>query len=139
MGVDVKRTIYLSDWVREQLVFSIFFPGWRKKMQKLAHPYLENFVGGHGLETIAHTVEASQEEYQGVIQLAPFTCMPEIVAMQVIPTVSKELSIPVLSIIIDEHSGEAGIQTRLEAFIDLLKYRHHQATGGNNLEVVSRC
>ncbi|HYH05253.1 MAG TPA: hypothetical protein VEC37_19345, partial [Bacillota bacterium] len=47
-------------------------------------------------------------------------------AMQALPAVSKELQIPVLSVIIDEHSAEAGIRTRLEAFIDLLSYRRSQ-------------
>ena len=66
---------------------------------------------------------AGINNYHGVIQLAPFTCMPEIVAMQVLPAVTKDLAIPVLSLIIDEHAAEAGIRTRLEAFIDLLNYR----------------
>ena len=28
--------------------------------------------------------------------------------------------IPILSLVLDEHTGEAGLQTRLEAFVDLL-------------------
>jgi len=60
----------------------------------------------------------------------PFTCMPEIVAKNILPKVSNDMDIPVLSLAFDEQSGEAGIVTRLEAFIDLLKYRrikHHLA------------
>ncbi len=140
MGVEVYRTIYFTDWVRDQLVLSIFKPDWRKKLSLIAGPYLNNFVGGHGLETVAHTVEAGVNRYDGVVQLTPFTCMPEIVAMQVLPKVSRELSIPVLSLIIDEHSGEAGIKTRLEAFIDLLTHQIHQGSkkaGGRKLEALS--
>jgi predicted nucleotide-binding protein (sugar kinase/HSP70/actin superfamily) len=127
LGVAVERTIYFTDWVREQLVGSIFNPNWRQPLYRLARPYLNHFVGGHGLETVAHTVSAALEGAHGVIQLAPFTCMPEIVAMQVLPTVSRELNIPVLSLIIDEHAAAAGIQTRLEAFADLLTYRWNKA------------
>ena len=136
MGVEVERTIYFTDWIREQLCLSIINPGWRNQMLQLAKPYLNNFVGGHGLETVAHTVSAGVNRLDGVIELAPFTCMPEIVAMQVLPAVSKELSIPVLSVIIDEHSAEAGIKTRLEAFVDLIAYK--QKVGGKTLETVSR-
>lgn len=139
IGVEVVRTIYFSDWVRDQLVFSIFNPSWRNQMRGLAKPYLRNFVGGHGLETVAHTVDAGVNRFDGAVQLAPFTCMPEIIAMQVLPTVSKELSIPVLSIIIDEHSAEAGIKTRLEAFVDLLNYRRKKQLGGKSLEALSGC
>lgn len=140
MGVEVTRTIYFSDWVRDQLVFSIVKPDWRRKFELLAHPYLGNFVGGHGLETVAHTVEAGVNRWNGVIQLAPFTCMPEIVAMQALPKVSKEFGIPVLTLIIDEHSAEAGIRTRLEAFVDLLAHRirrNQSKAGGRRFEALS--
>lgn len=126
LGVAVERTIYFTDWVRDQLLGSIVNPNWRKPLFRLASPYLKNFVGGHGLETVAHTVSAAQGQANGVVQLAPFTCMPEIVAMQALPAVSRDLNIPVLSLIIDEHAAEAGIQTRLEAFVDLLAYRRHR-------------
>lgn len=140
LGVEVFRTIYFTDWVRDQLVFSIIKPDWRKKLSLLAGPYLGSFVGGHGLETVAHTVEAGVNRYDGVVELAPFTCMPEIVAMQALPTVSRELSIPVLPLIIDEHSGEAGVKTRLEAFIDLLAHKNRRnisKLGGRKLEALS--
>jgi predicted nucleotide-binding protein (sugar kinase/HSP70/actin superfamily) len=31
--------------------------------------------------------------------------------------------VPFLSITIDEHTGEAGLITRLEAFVDMLRFR----------------
>ncbi len=140
MGAEVYRTIYFTDWVRDQLVLSIIKPDWRKKLSLIAKPYLGNFVGGHGLETVAHTVEAGVNRYDGVVELAPFTCMPEIVAMQVLPAVSRDLSIPVLPLIIDEHSGEAGVKTRVEAFIDLLNHKNYRSKsklGGRKLEALS--
>ncbi len=138
MGVEVKRTIHFSEWVFEHLLLSIVKPNWRQKQFLLAKSYLDNFVGGHGLETVAHTVDAAVNNYHGVVELAPFTCMPEIVAMQALPAITKDLGIPVLPLIIDEHSGEAGIRTRLEAFVDMLAYRRSRSRGGELLEVVSR-
>jgi predicted nucleotide-binding protein (sugar kinase/HSP70/actin superfamily) len=138
MGVVVERTIYFTDWVRDHLLFSIIYPNWNKKLKLMARPYLRNFVGGHGLETVALTVNAGINHYHGVVELAPFTCMPEIIAMQVLPTISRELGIPVLSIIIDEHSGEAGVHTRLEAFIDILHYHRKRTNGGGASEAISR-
>lgn len=122
-GVAVERTIYFSDWVYEQLFLSIVKPDWRRKYHLAAQPYLENFIGGHGVETVAHTVSASVNGYHGVIELAPFTCMPEIVAMQALTTATQELPLAVLPLIIDEHSAATGIQTRVEAFVDLLERR----------------
>ncbi|HYH03111.1 MAG TPA: CoA protein activase [Bacillota bacterium] len=126
MGVAVKRTLYLTDWIRDHLLLSIIRPNWHRQVQKLAWPYLKNGVGGHGLETVAGTVEAGMNRLDGIVHLAPFTCMPEIVAMQVLPAVAKDFGLPVLSIIIDEHSAEAGIRTRLEAFVDLLAYQRQK-------------
>jgi predicted nucleotide-binding protein (sugar kinase/HSP70/actin superfamily) len=137
MGVVVKRTIYFTEWVRDHLLFSIFKPNWNKHLKLMAQPYLHSFIGGHGIETVALTVNAGVNNYDGVVELAPFTCMPEIIAMQILPTISRKLEIPVLSIIIDEHSSEAGVRTRLEAFIDILRYQRKKV-GGGTFEVISR-
>jgi predicted nucleotide-binding protein (sugar kinase/HSP70/actin superfamily) len=126
MRVEVWRTIYLTDWISATFFYKYFKPGYERRLRTLAKPYLKNFVGGHGLDSVAHAVESGNKHYHGIVHLAPFTCMPEIVAMQIIPQVARELGIPVLSIVIDEHSAAAGIETRLEAFIDLLNYRRQK-------------
>jgi len=59
------------------------------------------------------------KEYDGLIHLAPFTCMPEIVARNIMPS-TKE-NIPVLTILCDEQITKTGMLTRLEAFVDLLE------------------
>jgi len=59
------------------------------------------------------------KEYDGLIHLAPFTCMPEIVAQNIMPS-TKE-NIPVLTILCDEQIAKPGMLTRLEAFVDLLE------------------
>ncbi|AGL01972.1 hypothetical protein [Desulfoscipio gibsoniae] len=121
LGVEVDRSIYLSEWINEHL-----FMGLVKNMRsshlvrQKAVKYLGHFVGGHGMETVGNTVLYAEEGYDGVIQLLPFTCMPEIVAQSILPRVSAELGIPAMTLIVDEQSGEAGLVTRLEAFVDLL-------------------
>jgi predicted nucleotide-binding protein (sugar kinase/HSP70/actin superfamily) len=57
----------------------------------------------------------------------PFTCIPEIVARSILPRVSRDLGIPVMSLILDEQTGLAGVLTRLEAFVDLLARRRMQS------------
>ena len=49
--------------------------------------------------------------------------MPEIVAMSILPTVAREKNIPVLTLVLDELSGEGGYLTRVEAFVDSLYQR----------------
>ena len=124
MGVEVDRSIYLSEWINDHLLFGL--AGGRRTRKaacRAAAPYLNHFVGGHGQETVGSAALYAAQGYDGVIQLMPFTCMPEIVAASILPKLKAELGIPVLTIVVDEHSGEAGLITRLESFVDLLHGR----------------
>ena len=56
----------------------------------------------------------------GLITLNAFGCGPDSLMIERIMRKAKELGKPMLSLTIDEHTGEAGFITRLEAFIDML-------------------
>ncbi|HUX47356.1 MAG TPA: CoA protein activase [Desulfosporosinus sp.] len=122
LGVEVDRSIYLSGWVGNH-VFQGLAPGYRsiKSYPGHAKPYLPHFVGGHGQETVGAAVKFAQEGFDGIIQIFPLSCMPEIVAASVLPKVQKAYKVPIMTLIVDEHTGHAGMQTRLEAFVDLLE------------------
>ncbi len=124
LGVEVDRSIYLSGWVGNH-VFQGLAPGYRsiKSYPGHAKPYLPHFVGGHGQETVGAAVKFAQEGFNGIIQIFPLSCMPEIVAASVLPKVQEAYKVPIMTLIVDEHTGQAGMQTRLEAFVDLLE-RH---------------
>jgi len=121
LGAEVDRSIYLSEWINDHLFLGLV-KGLRsnKEACRAAYPYLRHFVGGHGQETIGNAINYARAGYDGLIQIFPFTCMPEIVAESILPGVSTDFGIPVLTLIVDEHTGEAGMVTRLEAFLDLL-------------------
>jgi len=92
---------------------------------KIAKPYLEYRCGGEAQESIGDTIFYKNKGWDGMVHLYPFTCMPEIISRSILPQISKEYDMPVLSLVVDEQTGEAGFQTRLEAFIDLL-YRKRE-------------
>lgn len=127
LGVWVDRKIWAGEWVKENIFLDIFRIGGRSHAKELAQPYLCHFVGGHGVDTVGNAVEYARRGFDGVIQIAPFTCMPEIVAQSVLPSVSRDLGIPSITLVFDEHTGEAGMRTRLEAFCDLLEMRRRKA------------
>ena len=128
LGAEVERSIYLSEWVNNHL-FRGLLKGDRsnKEVRAAAHPYLRHFVGGHGQETIGSSVLYAKAGFDGLIQLFPFTCMPEIVAESILPDVSSDFGMPSLTLIMDEQSGDAGMLTRLEAFVDLLEQKKEVA------------
>jgi predicted nucleotide-binding protein (sugar kinase/HSP70/actin superfamily) len=47
--------------------------------------------------------------------------MPEIVAQSILPAISEKEGIPCMTMWFDEQSGQAGVNTRLEAFIDMVR------------------
>ncbi len=126
MGVEVHRSIYLGHWIKDHLLPKLFGSGDVEEIKKAALEYLDHFVGGHGLESVGQTILYARDNYDGVIHLLPFTCTPEIVAQSILPEVSRDYNIPLLSFSMDEHSGKAGIVTRLEAFLDLLEQKREK-------------
>ncbi len=123
LDVEVSRSIYTSDWVNDHLLGGLAKRSNHNKVLKDSRPYLNYWVGGHGRETVGSTVQFARKKYDGIIQIGPLTCMPEIVAQSVLGTVGEQEGIPVMSLYFDEHSGAAGVQTRLEAFVDMVKYK----------------
>jgi predicted nucleotide-binding protein (sugar kinase/HSP70/actin superfamily) len=130
MGVEVHRSVTLSDWIVEHIIKNSFKLKRNLGFAEEAKPYLGTAIGGHAQETIGNAIIYAKKGYDGIIQTYPLTCMPEIVAESILPSVERDFDIPILTLIIDEMTGEAGYITRLEAFIDLLNKRREKAYFG---------
>jgi predicted nucleotide-binding protein (sugar kinase/HSP70/actin superfamily) len=126
LGVEVRRTTFVSEWLKFSLFLNPFGINEKSRIQKAARPYLKRDIGGDGWESVGEKV-LHAGEYDGLIHLAPFTCMPEIIAQNIMPSTREK--IPVLTILCDEQIAKAGVQTRLEAFVDLLERRRRAAAG----------
>ena len=123
MGVQLSKSVWLSDWLNDRFRFRPFRRNQFQLAWKKALPYMEFPAGGESIKSVGKTLQYAQKGYDGIIHLMPFTCMPELVAQTVITRISQDYSLPVLTLIYDEHTSSTGLQTRLEAFIDLL-YHH---------------
>lgn len=62
----------------------------------------------------------------GLITITAFGCGPDSLMIEDIKRKAKNFNKPLLNLTIDEHTGEAGFLTRLEAFCDML-YRKKRA------------
>jgi len=61
-------------------------------------------------------------DIDGIVMISAFACGPDAISKELIERIyKKDSNIPMLSLTIDEHTGEAGFVTRLEAFIDMIK------------------
>ena len=127
LGVEVRRSTFVSEWTKFSWFLNPLGVDEKERIHRAALPYLKRDIGGDGWESVGEKV-LHAKEYDGLIQLAPFTCMPEIIAQNIMPS-TKE-NIPVLTITCDEQMGKQGMLTRLEAFVDLLE-RKRRARNNN--------
>ena len=74
-------------------------------------------------QEILNQLEAVSSRYKldGAIEISAFQCGCDAVLKEFAEKKMKEKNIPFLYLLIDEHTAEAGVQTRMEAFIDTLK------------------
>lgn len=70
----------------------------------------------------------------GIITMTAFGCGPDSLMIERIIRKSKQFNKPLLNLTIDEHTGEAGFITRLEAFVDML-YRKKRASIINKINI----
>ncbi|QGP93989.1 hypothetical protein MGLY_34140 [Neomoorella glycerini] len=126
LRVEVVRDLSATQWfdlnvLRRRREVNIY-----EAVIAAAAPYLNVCVGGHGQESVGEVVLAAREGYDGVIQLLPFTCMPEIVAQNILVPLSEKLDLPFLSLVINEKTDTVGWETRLEAFLEVLAERREK-------------
>ena len=67
-----------------------------------------------------------RKDIDGIIHLSAFGCGPDSIVDRFIQlkhqkTAERANTIPFMSLVVDEQSGEAGMATRLEAFVDMVK------------------
>ena len=86
-----------------------------KRLDLEKKPFWEAFV------RIVGTAMELKNNVDGIIYLSSFSCGIDSLISEILKTHLKE--IPMMMLKLDEHRGQAGLQTRLEAFSDLLDKR----------------
>lgn len=80
----------------------------------------------------------SEKDIEGIIYLSSFGCgIDSLMEDYVERYIRRDGSIPYMKLTLDEHSGEAGFDTRVEAFLDMVEWREKRegdfSTYGGNL------
>jgi len=65
----------------------------------------------------------ARPEVNGVIAVVAFGCGPDSVMVNEVQENARQAGRSVMVLTLDEHSGEAGLVTRIEAFVDMLQRR----------------
>lgn len=118
-GVALYKDISVSNWFPRVSLPWKKGP-YRQELLNQASPYLRSLVGGFGLESVAYSKVLKNQSVDGIIQLFPMGCMPEIVARSALNKLGRDEKMPILSITMEEHDSVAGFHTRIEAFLDMI-------------------
>jgi predicted nucleotide-binding protein (sugar kinase/HSP70/actin superfamily) len=77
----------------------------------------------HGLAGAALAMMYSPQLLDGLVFVTSFSCGPDSLTVELLKRHADHLELPFLLVTLDEHSAEAGVVTRLEAFYDMLQRR----------------
>lgn len=81
------------------------------------------YFGTRALGSIYHLL--GMDDLDGIIYIMSFGCgIDSFICDLAERKTRREKNIPYMVLTIDEHSGEAGINTRLEAFTDMIRWRY---------------
>ncbi|CVK21785.1 acyl-CoA dehydratase activase-related protein [Sporomusa sphaeroides] len=79
--------------------------------------------GGHTTAGAALALMLGNQPLNGIIFVTCFACGPDAFVGEIIRQQAQRLDIPCMQLSLDEHTAEAGVVTRLEAFTDMIKRR----------------
>ena len=119
-----------DDWVNHGAVEKLHRMGARVLFPlQVAQEELERLVwevSGRPYWTYEGEVIGAGEYYlrnkvDGVVALLAFGCGPDSLMVEVVQRQARRWGKPFLSLVLDQHRGDSAINTRLEAFIDLVR------------------
>jgi len=100
--------------VLENLPLEIF------KEQTVITNTLKNYWGNEEEILSAINYLFDKKEIDGIVFICSFCCGPDSLIDEIITRDAKKLEIPYICLVLDEHSGQAGVITRVEAFVDMI-------------------
>lgn len=64
-----------------------------------------------------------ENRVDGLLHVSAFGCGPDAMVGKLLELEARERGVPFMSVTVDEHTGELGLQTRAEAFVDILRWQ----------------
>ncbi|MDU7336507.1 MAG: hypothetical protein E7L17_00145 [Clostridium sp.] len=91
--------------------------------------YLKYTVGANGVDSVCQAKQYAELGYDGLIHMKSFGCIPELNATPALTSVEQDYGMPILHLSFDANTSEVGVETRLEAFADMIEMRRNKAYG----------
>ena len=78
------------------------------------------------LKTARYCLKDGRNKIDGIIFLISFACGPDSLIQEIVMRDMKKRKMPYLDLVLDEHSGESGLITRIESFTDMIRREKFQ-------------
>lgn len=99
----------------------------KEELDRIAEGFTKPMFWSFGKKIMAaSSYLIDQRNVRGIIYLVAFGCGLDALVGDLVERRIRKKGVPFCMITIDEHTGEAGVDTRLEAFIDMLEWRDTQ-------------
>ena len=83
--------------------------------------YAQFSMGPTTTWTVNSALDYARKGFDGIVHVKSFGCTPEMDAIPVLQNISRDFHIPVLYLSYDMQESDTGLDTRLEAFYDMLE------------------
>ncbi|MDY4996615.1 MAG: hypothetical protein SO108_02755 [Bacilli bacterium] len=118
-GIEVHRYTTLT-YLLFQKKYNI------KKLLKKGKKYLKYHLGADATESVVLSLELAKKKYDGIVHIKSFGCTPELNAMSILEKISNDYEIPMIYFSFDSQTSDVAIDTRIEAFYDMLHEKKNQ-------------
>ncbi len=112
LGASVER--YLN-------VTNCHFRAKESALRPRIRDYVQFNMGPTTTWTIHAALDYAKRGFDGIVHVKSFGCTPELDAVPVLQNISRDYHIPVLYLSYDTQNSDTGLDTRLEAFYDMLE------------------
>ncbi|MCD8314072.1 MAG: hypothetical protein LUD44_00270 [Firmicutes bacterium] len=114
MGVEVHRFMNVTNYN---------FGSSEPKLFVTAKQYMRFPMGPTSATNVTTAENYAKLGYDGIIHVKSFGCTPEVDIMPILSRISSEYHIPILYLSYDTQTSDTGLDTRLEAFYDMISLK----------------
>ncbi len=111
MGVEVHRAVNITN---RNLRYH------EKNLRASIAGYVRYDMGPTSSLTLATALSYAQQGFDGIVHAKSSGCTPEVDCIPVLQRISRDTGVPVLYLSYDSQTSDTGLDTRLEAFYDMI-------------------
>ena len=102
------------------LIYKMLF---KRIIKYRSRKYIKYHLGADATFNIHRVLSLKKKGYDGIIHTKPFGCTPEVGIIPILSKIAYEENIPIMFLSFDTETEGGAINTRIEAFIDMLNMR----------------